>query len=100
MVATIWVELLRTVASALRKPRLSHGGLNHAMASGEKFVPAIPTWALKKSLGGLFGLKVMFPALTEVMTATGLFTNKAAAFEGARLGLGLTTATCKTPGTA
>ena len=99
MVPTICVELLRTVDSALRKPSVSHGGLNHTIASGEKLLPVMTTCALKKSFGGLFGLNVMAPASTKEMTAIGLFTNSVAEFEGARLGCGLTTATCRTPGT-
>ena len=100
IVATICVELLRAVVNALRIPKLSQGGVYHATAPGEKLLPVITTVALKKSSGGLFGFQLIRPASAEVMTAIGLFTNSGTEFEGAKLGLGFTTATCKTPGTA
>src|SRR4051812_40438718 len=100
MVATICVELLRCVVNALLMPRLSQGGVYHAIAPGEKLLPEITTVALKKSSGGLFGFQVIPPAFTELIVATGLFTNNGTEFEGARFGCGFTTATCNTPGTA
>src|ERR1051326_4921820 len=100
MTPTICVELLRVVDNALRIPKLSQGGVYHTTAPGEKLLPVITTVALKKSSGGLFGFQVMCPASAEVLTAIGLFTNSGTAFEGAMLGSGFLTATCKTPGTA
>src|SRR5205807_396369 len=95
IVATIWLELFRTV-DASRRPRLSQGGLNQATAVAEKLVPVSTTSVLKKSEGGLFGFHLMFPASADVMTATGLSTNSGTAFEGTKLGVGFTTATSVT----
>src|ERR1700746_796145 len=98
--ATTCVELFRTVDSAFRNPKLSHGGLNQATAFGEKFVPAITIGWVKEAFGGVLGLKPTLPASMDVMTGTGLTTNSAAAFDGAKFGCGLVTVTCNKPGVA
>src|ERR1051325_8730623 len=98
MMPTICVELLRVVDNALRIPKLSQGGVYHTTAPGEKLLPVITTVALKKSSGGLFGFQLMWPASAEVITAIGLFTNSGTAVEGAMLGSGVVTASCKAVG--
>jgi hypothetical protein len=69
IVAMICVALLRTV-DALRKPKLSQGGLTHATASVEKFAPVITTGWLKAVLE----FQVTFPPSMDVITGAGSVT--------------------------
>jgi len=68
----IWFELLRTVDTALRKPKLSQGGLTHATASDEKLLPVITIGWLKAA--GALEFQATLPPSMDVITGAGSVT--------------------------
>src|SRR5262245_44596843 len=68
----IWVELLRAVAIALRKPKLSQGGFTQATESDEQILPVMTVgWFKAGSPGGSY-FHVTVPPSTDVITGRGL----------------------------
>jgi hypothetical protein len=74
IVAMIWVELLRAVDIALRKPKLSQGGFTQATASDEKFVPVIMISWLKAASPDGWEFQVTLPPSMDVIAGRGLET--------------------------